>query len=151
MKKKNRGINPVIATILLIVIAIVAAVVLYGFSLGLIGGLTKTQQIAGGAIMIDGVSVADTLDSVDVYYRNVGGSSIEVVGAYVLDTTGNIEWTASIDPLGTGEGEILEPGQSTQSTVTGPTGLENLDANSYYQVKIVAADGSSTVTSFRTT
>ena len=79
----SKGVSPIIATLLLIVITVAAAVVAYGFVTGFIGG-TQAQPIQTG-MAVDSVYSSPT--EVVLYVRNTGNAPLTVDMVYV--TQGN--------------------------------------------------------------
>ncbi|MEM0024571.1 MAG: archaellin/type IV pilin N-terminal domain-containing protein [Thermofilaceae archaeon] len=83
---KRRGVSPVIATLLLIVIAVVAAVLAYIWVSGYMGRVTS--QAEGQAsqlqerIKIDAVKVTGA--RVDINVTNIGDVDVTIASAYVL-------------------------------------------------------------------
>jgi len=85
---KRRGVSPVIATLLLIVIAVVAAVLAYIWVSGYMGRVTS-QAEAGAPqlqerIKIDAVSVAAANNQATIYVTNIGDTAVTISGAYIL-------------------------------------------------------------------
>lgn len=81
---RRKGVSPVIATLLLIVIAVAAAVLAYIWVTGYMGTLaprevpTQLQErIKIDAVKIDGGSVT-------IYVSNIGEIDTEIVSAYIL-------------------------------------------------------------------
>src|SRR5208282_1363868 len=63
-QKKRSAVSPVIATLLLIAIAVAAAIIVYAFVTGLIGGLTSSGAslvVVSGSLTIPAGSGAGTL------------------------------------------------------------------------------------------
>ena len=72
-KRSIKAISPVIATLLMIAIAVVASLVVYAWVTGYIGGTTST---AGKAIQIQ--SFASQGGKLVVYVQNVGQGDVEL-------------------------------------------------------------------------
>jgi flagellin-like protein len=91
MTAKRRGVSPVIATLLLIVIAVAAAVLTYIWVTGYMGKVTgtveqtSTQQLQE-KIKINAVSVSGTTVTLSV--SNIGDTDVTISGAYVLTQGG---------------------------------------------------------------
>ena len=93
MTSKRRGVSPVIATLLLIVIAVAAAVLTYIWVTGYMGTLQAqagTQQVQE-RIKIEGVKVgtsgADVHKITDIYIRNIGDVKVNVTTVYLINVT----------------------------------------------------------------
>jgi flagellin-like protein len=83
---KREAVSPVIATLLLIVIAVAAAVLTYIWVTGYMGTIAprETPTQLKERIKIDAVSV--TTDSVSIHVSNIGEIDTKIVSAYVLYT-----------------------------------------------------------------
>jgi flagellin-like protein len=141
LKQNKKGVSPIIATLLLIVIAVAAAVVTYAFVTGFIGTATaqSTQQ---GAMSIDTGTVTGT--GITVYVRNTGTKS-EVLGTAYVDNVliGGFEkvagTVATFDPAVVAPAQTLTlaPGATCTVIVAGTTWADG----AAHTVKIVASDG----------
>jgi flagellin-like protein len=87
-----KGVSPIIATLLLIVITVAGAVVTYGFVSGFIGG-AQAKPIQTG-IAVDSVYSSPT--EVILYVRNTGNAPLTVDMVYV--TQGNSLVAVPLDP-----------------------------------------------------
>ena len=79
----KKGVSPVIAVLLMIAIAVAAAILVYVWSMGLIGTLTT----GGGSqtreqVILDAYSWNAT-GTMTLYLRNVGSSEVELDAVYV--------------------------------------------------------------------
>ena len=142
---KRKGISPVIAVLLLIVIAVAAAILTYVWITGYMGTLQSqagTQQIQE-RLKIEGVSIQgdDTIGA--IYVRNIGDITVEVSAIYLMDNTGNVlrmdelTTTESIDP-----GDTKSFGDATDVDVH----LDNvpgytLTSGDTYIIKVVTVKG----------
>ncbi|MEM1908609.1 MAG: archaellin/type IV pilin N-terminal domain-containing protein [Thermofilaceae archaeon] len=83
---KRRGVSPVIATLLLIVIAVVAAVLAYIWVSGYMGRVTSQAEAQAPQlqerIKIDAVKVET--NQVTIYVTNIGDVEVKIASAYVL-------------------------------------------------------------------
>ncbi len=80
----EKGVSPVIAVLLMIAIAVAAAILVYVWSMGLIGTLTT----GGGAqvreqVILDAYAWNATDNTITMYLRNVGNSEVELDAVYV--------------------------------------------------------------------
>jgi len=93
MAKLKRGVSPVVATLLLILISIAAAALIYAFVAGYIG---RTEQQTGQAqsqIIIEAASIRiATQPQLNVTVRNAGGNAIPAGNwtFYVYNATSGI-------------------------------------------------------------
>jgi len=136
MKLGKRGVSPVIAVLLLIVIAVAAAVLTYLWVLGYIG----TVQSTGGTeqlqerIKIEGV---DTVNN-EVYVRNIGDIKVTIDAVYVLNATGVIDSDTTVS-------QEIEPGEVAEISL--PTGI-SWKSGVTYIVKAVTETGTEATYTF---
>ena len=83
--KKQKGISTFIATLLLMVLAISAGVVIYAYTMGYLGSFGGGQTM--GAISIDAWSLDPTADTnstaLTAYIRNIGKTAFQANTVYV--------------------------------------------------------------------
>jgi hypothetical protein len=80
MFRKRNGISTFIATLLLMVLAVSAGVVIYAYTMGYMGGFGGTDTL--GAMSLDEASM-DGTSGIDAYIRNIGKTDLKIVTAYV--------------------------------------------------------------------
>ena len=132
-RMSRRAISPIVATLILIVIAVVAAVAVFGFIQGFVAQTTTNSQ-APSSIVIDAASVSGTDKKVTVVVRNVGSTDATVVGIYVLNPS-----DLSLEASGTADTTVT----AGKATVVTNTSLSGSITSGYVIVKVVTADGSS--------
>ena len=94
MLKSKRGISPILATLLLIVIAVAAIVVTYAWVITFTGS-TTTQ--AGVFLDKDNVYWNSTLPkTIVIYARNKGTSDAEINAVYVGTSSTNLQLQTSV-------------------------------------------------------
>lgn len=84
--RSRKGISPILATLLLIVIAVAAVIVTYAWVMTFTG--TQTQQ-AGVMLVKENVSWP-TSDTIQVVIRNTGTSDGKVTAAYIGTSSTNL-------------------------------------------------------------
>jgi archaeal type IV pilus assembly protein PilA len=158
--KERKGISPIIATLLLILIAIAAGVIVYAYVVGFIGSTTTGQASGTSNISIDAASGKASSSSVTAYIRNIGGSTAQVTAFYVLSSTGSIVAGGSF--IGTG----AVAGDSACTTLSAASGMAcslapgatvsisvgsgiTMTSGSTYQLKVTTADGSAVLYTFK--
>jgi len=128
----NRAVSAVIATLLLIAIAVAAAIIVYVFSIGLLGGLqTSGGQQVKQQVILEAYNW-NTLTSLQLTLRNVGPAQVTFADWFVSG--------AKIAPSGSGcsaANYALPVGQSCTETLT----LAGYSAGVAYVVKVVSIDG----------
>jgi hypothetical protein len=99
--KKSKGISTFIATLLLMVLAVSAGVVIYAYTMGYLGGFGGPQTM--GAISIDTYNFP-TNKTLEIFVRNIGKTTFQLQSVYLdgakLDGPSEPykEWT-TLDPL----------------------------------------------------
>ena len=108
----KKGVSPIIAVLLLIVITVTAALLTYLWVLGYIGSAQRSGQPSQleEKIKIDGVKVSDT--TVFIYVRNIGSVRVVIQAAYILNATTGTVIDAKTD-LNVG----LDPGEVSGTNV----------------------------------
>jgi len=120
----KKAVSPVIATLLMIAVAVAASVIVYVWSAGLLG----TLMGGGGAQVKEQVIVEaydwPTSDNLNLYVRNVGSSEVKIVAIYVGGTPNSV----SID--------LAVKGAASTGSLSGP-----YTPGTAYVVKIVTETG----------
>jgi len=94
---RKRAVSPIIASLLLIAIAVAAGIIVYVYVNSLAGGLTNgggqqvSQQIQLEAYAFNTAGTG-TGQVVDIFMKNVGGSAVTINAIY-FDGTALVEWT----------------------------------------------------------
>ncbi|MCC5998741.1 MAG: hypothetical protein LM573_06655 [Thermofilum sp.] len=135
---KRTGVSPVIATLLLIVIAVAAAVLAYIWIIGYQGTLTQQASTAQLQERIKIEAVQYTGGSLTVYVRNIGDVKVDVTALYVYDPSGTIiqaKTNANINNLA--------PGSLGSDSIT-----VTLTSGTTYTVKAVTPRGTEATYTF---
>jgi flagellin-like protein len=135
---KRMGVSPVIATLLLILIAVAAAVLVYLWVSGYVGTATRAQPEMEEKIKIEAVSIGDRT-TITCYVRNVGGVDAVIVSAYL--EAGGIVLTSTT----AGGSTSITPGEVKTVTVGGLS----LSAGRTYTIKLVTQTGVEASYTFR--
>ena len=139
LKRNKKGVSPIIATLLLIVIAVAAAVVTYAFVTGFIGTATS-QSNQQGAMSVDTGSVVlranDSGAIITVYVRNTGTKSEILTSAYVDNAliTNGTGVSVNYNPASA----QIAPNAVCTVTISSTANWANAAAHT---VKLVATDG----------
>ncbi len=125
----RRAVSPVIATLLMIAVAVAASVIVYVWSIGLLGGLmggggsqVKQQVIMEAYNWSNSTSLTFTL-------RNVGSSSVTVSAVYL---SGTLISSTSLS-------QVIAIGNTW--TPAAFTGLSGYTAGAAYSLKVVSSTG----------
>jgi flagellin-like protein len=93
MKGKKKAISPIIATLILIVIAVVAGVMLYGFVTGFMAKTTSNiSAFSGSTLVIEGASINGSSTNgytVEAVVTNTGSSTVTLNAINVLYASNN--------------------------------------------------------------
>ena len=87
----KKGIDTILAALLMVVIVVVASVMVYAWSTGLLGTLLVTPQTGKEAMNIEN-SAFNSNVNVTLDLRNTGSASITLNSYYVKDSNGN-QWS----------------------------------------------------------
>lgn len=134
----RKGVSEIVAALLLIVITMAAAVLLYVYASGLMGGLqgVAVQQPYLEQVTLDYYDWT-TLSTLKLIIRNVGVTKVNIAAA---DYFINGQLIASLTiACGTFTASALIPQGSCQVTLTSPSGLNSPGVA--YNVKIATKDG----------
>ena len=130
-RRNIRAVSPVIAVLLMIVIAVAASLFAYAWTMGYLDFLTVKvdQGVQVQAINWDGV------DTITAYAQNVGPSDVDIANVYVDDV---LDLNAQVlDPATMTENWTLPSGETRMIVSTGIyTGADN-----QVTVKVTTADG----------
>ncbi|MGA2791033.1 MAG: archaellin/type IV pilin N-terminal domain-containing protein [Candidatus Bathyarchaeia archaeon] len=139
----KRGVSVIIASLLLIAIAVAAAVLLYVFSIGLMGSLGSSggQQTKDQVIM----EAYDwtTAGTLTLNLKNVGSSTVNLAtGTPGADYFVNGVAIATVAISGCATPSAVAPGSTTcVAKLTLPTFTPALTSGAAYSVKVVLPDG----------
>lgn len=149
MKALRKGISPIIATVLLILIAIATGIVIYAFATGWIGG--RLNQGSGPqAVLVVETGYWDKDNNLFVLYvRNDGGAPANITRAYITEPSGDIHFIEtkyiSSDQNdatnGEGKGVVINPGDVSTVYIYYDTSL-TVQTGYAYKITLVSADGS---------
>ncbi len=93
MIKSRKAISPILATLLLIVIAVAAIVITYAW---IMTYMSSAGQQAGVMLTKDAVSWPDK-GSIRLYIRNIGTSDAAISAVYVGTSAANLELASDVD------------------------------------------------------
>ena len=136
--KSKKGISPILATLLLIVIAVAAIVVTYAWVMTFMGAQTG----AGGTLLdVENVSWNSTTSTTGIVVRNIGTSDAEIVRLYIGNTASNLLEVTFYTDLGTGK--VLPVEQIVTVVLSWPNTLDSSWTNGKtYYFRIVPEAGS---------
>ena len=119
----KKAVSPVIATLLMIAVAVAASVIVYVWSAGLLGTL-----MGGGGAQVKEQLILEAYSwpagTLTLFLRNVGSTDVKVVEVYVGGTAGGVADTTI----------LIKQSQSIPITISGSAGTA-------YTVKVVTETG----------
>lgn len=136
--RAKRAFSPVIASLILMLLAVAAGVVVYSYTMGWVGGATKGEGGQYGELSLDSATADATDDTITAYVRNIGGKSVTTHKAYIDDSQ-----ATNITSTTIAEGAVV--------TLTINASSPGLAPNTTYKVKIVCTDGTSLTFSVKAT
>ena len=140
LKQNKKGVSPIIATLLLIVIAVAAAVVTYAFVTGFIGTATS-KSYQQGTMSVDYGNITSATNII-VYVRNTG-TKPEIIGTAYVDNGLIPPATVLFSSPGAVAPYTLAPGTVVLVSITSASAA--WDNNALHLVRIVASDGTPVV------
>jgi len=134
--KRRKGISPVLATVILIAITLIAAIAIAGFVFGLFGSFTSTARVELiNPALTHGTGVANTGT---VGALNTGTSNTNAASATL--TFGGATCSATI----TGSPVTLTAGATTTLTVTGVAGCGTSVSGETFILNVALSNGGQT-------
>jgi len=132
LRCRRKAISPVVATLLLILIAVAASVIVYVWITGYLGASTpaSTPELQE-KIKIEAISYSD--NTLTIYVRNIGDVGANITAAYVINAT-----SYSVLYANTSLAEYLKPGELATSVTINNA---NLSSGVTYIVKVVTKNG----------
>jgi flagellin-like protein len=112
-KRSRKAVSPVVATVILVLISVVAGVMLWLWVSGFTSAATAQQPALYERIKIEAVNA--TGNTVNVTIRNVGSTTVNITSLYVLSASGIL--IAANTTVNTS----IPPGSVGYATVSGVT------------------------------
>jgi flagellin-like protein len=144
MLKSRRAISPILATLLLIVIAVAAIVVTYAWIMTYMGGITPQAgvRLYPENVRFYGWPADSARNKTDFTVQNTGKTNTEIVRMYMGNSSGNlIDITASTN---INSGRSLLGEDRTTITINWPNAVAlNWEPQETYYFTIVPAQGQS--------
>jgi flagellin-like protein len=135
MLKSQKAISPILATLLLVVIAVAAIVVTYAWVMTYMG--TTTQQ-AGVILYKENVNFASNTTAV-ITLGNQGTGDTQITRVYLGNSSGNMQDITSSSTISTGG---LQAGSTCTVTITLPAaGISTWESGTTYYFKMVPNPG----------
>ena len=121
--KSKKGISPILATLLLIVIAVAAVIVTYAWVMTFTGSTTNQ---AGAVLKVDNVRFYNDGANIEIIIRNSGTGDAQVDTVYVGTTASSLATQTGVtySPIS----QIVAAGSTLNTTIT----YDWTDGTTYY-------------------
>ena len=142
----RKGISPIVATVLLILVAIATGIVIYAFAAGWVG--TRFSEASGpqAILVVESAYYDYNNNKFVLYVRNDGTGTAKITRAYITAPDGTVTKAYVYDSESNGNNYVeIKPGEFKPVYVdyTGVT------KGYTYTVKLVSVDGSEVTTRVR--
>ena len=138
MLKSKKAISPILATLLLIVIAVAAIVVTYAWIMTYMG---STAHEAGVMLDVENISWNSTAKTTTIIIKNTGTSDAKIVRIYMGATKENLLDLTSYSDISTGKTLAAQGGTAT-IVIDWPNNIGTIwESNKYYHFKVVPEIG----------
>ena len=101
--KNRQGIDTIIASLMMVVIVVIASVMVFTYATGLFGALLIAPKTATENISLEYASFPSSNSAVNLYVRNTGSTPITLTSYYVKDDSGNqyarTSWSSAPGPF----------------------------------------------------
>jgi archaeal type IV pilus assembly protein PilA len=98
--RNTKALSPVVATILLVAIAVIASVLTYLWATGFIGAIQTRPNQATETVHVQAGSIFRSNGSFVIYVQNAGTTAVTFQQAFLLDTSGNALGTTTVLTFG---------------------------------------------------
>ena len=110
----KKGISPILAKLLLIVIVITAVVVTYAWIITFTGLQTQPAEVF---LIQENVSWP-TASTIEVVIRNIGTSDVTITAVYMGTSSTNLNLSITMSPPAGSSTAIVEAGSTNRFTIT---------------------------------
>lgn len=94
LKSSRKGSSQVIATLMLVIVTLVAGIMLYQMVMGQVNSMTKTVNTQMSILSLESSSINAT--DITAFVHNVGQVTVEISNAYVNDEIAPLAQTVKI-------------------------------------------------------
>jgi len=144
--RSKKGIDTILASLLMVVIVVAASVMVFVYATGLFGALTRAPNLQKEALNLEFSSFGpnNPTYNVTLYLRNTGGTPISLVSYYVTNSNtsqyAKTSWTGppSITPTTLGQAQILISACSCTNT----GGAFTFTVGNSYTITLLSSRGS---------
>ena len=132
--KSKKGISPILATLLLIVIAVAAVIVTYAWVMTF---TASTTSQAGAILTVENVRFYDSGDNVEIVIRNSGTADAEVAEIYQGTSSSDLQKVSSGDIDYAPSSQIISAGSSLEIDIEDAGWV----SGTRYYFKVVTEEG----------
>jgi flagellin-like protein len=140
--RSKKAISPILATLLLIVIAVAAIVVTYAWIMTYMSGATQQAGVIlyKENVRFFGIPTQAAYNRTEFTVGNSGKANTQIIRIYVGNSSSNMIELTSYSDIGTGK--MLNGGDKVTITLTWPNALANSwEVGKVYYFKIIPAQG----------
>jgi hypothetical protein len=145
--RNKKGIDTILASLLMVVIVVAASVMVFVYATGLFGALTQAPNLQKEALSLEFSSFGpnNPTYNVTLYLRNTGSAPISLVSYYVKNVNSSqyakTTWTGplSITPTNLGQAQLLI---SSACTCTNTGGAFTFSTGNSYTITLLSSRGS---------
>ncbi len=134
LMRNKKAFSAIIASLILMLLAVAAGVVVYAYVMGWIGGAQQTSTPGTGRLQMDSITATNSTAKINLYVRNTGGGSLVLSSFYVQGV--------AVTPSNT-----YKTALPVQGTVNLQFKMSTLNTGTYYTVQVVCTDGTTVSTS----
>jgi hypothetical protein len=87
--RNKKGIDTILASLLMVVIVVAASVMVFVYATGLFGALMQAPNTQKEALILEFASFQPTNTTVSLYLRDTGSTPVTLISYYVKDAGGN--------------------------------------------------------------
>ncbi len=111
--RDRKGIDTIIASLLMVTIVVIASVIVYVYATGLFGALLSAPKTSAEAVNLEYSSFSPNNNQVNLYLRNTGAATVTLISYYVKDNYGN-----QYSKTGWASGNTFAPTTLANATLT---------------------------------
>jgi hypothetical protein len=145
--RNKKGIDTILASLLMVVIVVAASVMVFVYATGLFGALTRAPNLQKEALSLEFSNFGpnNPTYNVTIYLRNIGSSPITLVSYYVKNSNSSqyakTTWTGppSITPTTLGQAQLQI---SSVCNCTNTGGAFTFSVGNSYTITLISSRGS---------
>ena len=128
--ESRRAVSAVIATLLLMVLAVAAGALVYAYAMGWLGSATRSPKTGYGQLQFISLYADADDDKIKIYVRNVGGIDLTLDASSIY-----------VDGVKYANGTAITSHSLTANSVAYLEVSVTVAADTFYKVTVTATDG----------